>query len=321
MIDLPKRSDSIYKEIEEFEDYEFTNCIAYEMAIRNEEAKKIIQKISKLNSIRHHFIYRKNEDGDYYDLFGRSDKYFILENDLVVKQLETKLLKTFMIDYSKINDRPCGNILLTRESLIYIMQQGLFFLNESKINPINNTLANFTRKDFFEIHQSYNIKTKENISKLKDTRTKKLRYKDKDISIPLNLNLPKDELIAYISKIKDEYDNDNSIVKNINDLLGEDSTKADDEHTQKKSNPIRWADWFYIYDCYKILKANKKDSDENLFGDIDTKLKEHYDSLKINHYSEKQYKIIKKKMIYNIDNLGYKELITGVSNTNKHKWL
>jgi len=35
-----KRDDAIYKEIEEFKDYELTQCIAYEMMIRNDEFKK-----------------------------------------------------------------------------------------------------------------------------------------------------------------------------------------------------------------------------------------------------------------------------------------
>jgi hypothetical protein len=37
---LPQRDDLIYKEIEEFQDYELTNCVAYEMAIRNKEFEK-----------------------------------------------------------------------------------------------------------------------------------------------------------------------------------------------------------------------------------------------------------------------------------------
>ena len=37
---LPQRDDLIYKEIEEFQDYELTNCIAYEMAIRNKDVIK-----------------------------------------------------------------------------------------------------------------------------------------------------------------------------------------------------------------------------------------------------------------------------------------
>ena len=43
-IELPQRDDNIYKEIEAFNDYEFTNCIAFEMAIRNKEVKSFYQK-------------------------------------------------------------------------------------------------------------------------------------------------------------------------------------------------------------------------------------------------------------------------------------
>ena len=38
---LPNRADEKYTRIENYEDYEFTHCIAYEMAIRNEEDIKI----------------------------------------------------------------------------------------------------------------------------------------------------------------------------------------------------------------------------------------------------------------------------------------
>ena len=51
-IKLPKRSDSIYKEIEEFEDYEYSNCIAYEMAIRNKEVKRLIKVLNKMEHLR-----------------------------------------------------------------------------------------------------------------------------------------------------------------------------------------------------------------------------------------------------------------------------
>lgn len=46
---LPKRSDSIYQEIENFEDYEYTNCIAYEMMIRNKDySEKIKNAINEI---------------------------------------------------------------------------------------------------------------------------------------------------------------------------------------------------------------------------------------------------------------------------------
>ena len=80
----------------------------------------------------------------------------------------------------------------------------------------------------------------------------------------------------------------------------------------------RWADWFYIYDCYQILKVNnKKKSNETIYNEIDLLLLEYYDLIEIeqeNYYSIKTYKTIMKNMKYLIDNLGYKEQITRVKN-------
>lgn len=48
---LPNRADEKYTRIEGYEDYEFTHCIAYEMAIRNENVKKLNSTLEKLNSL------------------------------------------------------------------------------------------------------------------------------------------------------------------------------------------------------------------------------------------------------------------------------
>ena len=56
MRELPKRSDAIYKEIESFEDYELTNNMAYEMAIRNSESKIIISKLAYINTQRNYIF-------------------------------------------------------------------------------------------------------------------------------------------------------------------------------------------------------------------------------------------------------------------------
>ncbi len=48
-IKLPKRSNMKYLRIERYEDYEFAHCIAYEMAIRNEEVIKLTKLLEKLN--------------------------------------------------------------------------------------------------------------------------------------------------------------------------------------------------------------------------------------------------------------------------------
>ena len=48
---LPIRADEKYTRIEGYEDYEFTHCIAYEMAIRNKNIKKLTNTLEKLNSL------------------------------------------------------------------------------------------------------------------------------------------------------------------------------------------------------------------------------------------------------------------------------
>ncbi|KIM07181.1 MAG: hypothetical protein KU29_07460 [Sulfurovum sp. FS06-10] len=50
-----KRSDAIYLEIESFADYELTQCIAYEMAVRNKDNVEAINKI-----IKYHDYYEQN---------------------------------------------------------------------------------------------------------------------------------------------------------------------------------------------------------------------------------------------------------------------
>lgn len=48
----PNRRDEVYTEIEEFKDYELNNCIAYEMAIRNDNVKKLIPEFKNLDDVR-----------------------------------------------------------------------------------------------------------------------------------------------------------------------------------------------------------------------------------------------------------------------------
>ncbi len=43
------RGDEQYTRIEKYEDYEFTHCIAYEMAIRNIHVKRLKKSLEKLN--------------------------------------------------------------------------------------------------------------------------------------------------------------------------------------------------------------------------------------------------------------------------------
>ncbi len=66
MSDLPKRDDPIYQEIESFEDYELTQCVAYEMAIRNKNIIRLKAEIDELlsNVSNEHEKYCANEENE-----------------------------------------------------------------------------------------------------------------------------------------------------------------------------------------------------------------------------------------------------------------
>lgn len=48
---LPERDEQKYLRIEKYEDYEFTHCIAYEMATRNSEVIKLTNIVENLNNL------------------------------------------------------------------------------------------------------------------------------------------------------------------------------------------------------------------------------------------------------------------------------
>ena len=91
-IKLPKRKDPIYTEIEQFEEYEFTNCIAYEMAIRNNEVKRLFNFIKTNDNLRWNI---KSKDIKRIIL----GKYPKLNNHMVVDEIKRKLLNKYLIKY------------------------------------------------------------------------------------------------------------------------------------------------------------------------------------------------------------------------------
>ena len=287
---LPQRNDLIYKEIEEFQDYELTNCVAYEMAIRNEILIKILDD----------YLDTKDEL-----IFGEDEKEYKLLNDYGFNSLSLSCYKisnflSFNINYNSgmISANYSEDILLdkNKNNNIYLVDNVL--INTSYENNQNNEIniienININKNYIPSIHFGYArplLKFKKN--KIFNTET--------------NLNLPKEELIAYISKIKDEYDKNNSIIKTPLELLGETLDKSDNKKTLKKPKASVYADWFYIYDYWKYEKAQgKTDKDIYIALEVENNVP----------YKEDMLRKIRDKMKYFIDDLGYKELITGVKNS------
>lgn len=80
---LPQRDDLIYKEIQKFQNYELTNCIAYEMAIRNTEVKELLKEI---------ILYPLYEFSPYEDKHIELDEK-LEKNFLLILKLESILKK------------------------------------------------------------------------------------------------------------------------------------------------------------------------------------------------------------------------------------
>jgi len=76
VINLPQREDPNYKEVENFEDYELTQCIAYEMLIRN---KDVCELINQYESYEIGFDERGDTYHPYKDLLQQKllEKYFV----------------------------------------------------------------------------------------------------------------------------------------------------------------------------------------------------------------------------------------------------
>lgn len=265
-IKLPKRSDSIYKEIEEFEDYEYSNCIAYEMCIRNKEVKRLFEVLEKMEHLRKSLKPKERINWKKH----RRDYYPIVENKLTLNVIKKELKNKYFIDFNKkqiINHKP--------ENLKDCL--GLIsFVPKAKSNEakefenkefekwlfIDKIGKNEIIKDGYYSIQTYYKKDNKYKNKIYTNFKKELIKPYNKTEIELNLNLPKNELIAYISKIKDDYDKDNSIIKSPLELLGED-IKIDNSIDKNKINKNLIAKKFFVYDYVTKRLEQIEDSIKN----------------------------------------------------------
>ncbi|MDD2292060.1 MAG: hypothetical protein PHV52_07265 [Aliarcobacter sp.] len=335
MVKLPQRDDLIYKEIEEFQEYELTNCIAYEMAIRNTELKKLLKKImqyplyefspyeDKHNELdekleKNYFInfdIRKHIEKSYEEYLKKYHKEFYERQEYIKVMIvfKNKEFEKHIIDNIIEYDDKVQNYFYSNfERLKFEYDE--FTTEENKIHsnskPLIHKLSVVKIDGKSEIVKEKSpciaIIEDRNFLRFKRPRLSIHKELDKTINFNINLNLPKEELIAYISKIKDDFDKDNSIIKTPLELLGETLEKSNNNKTPKKPKASVYADWFYIYDYWKYEKAlGKTDKDIFVALEVENNIP----------YKEDMLRKIRDKMKYFIDDLGYKELITGVKNS------
>ena len=289
---FPNRSDEIYKNIENFEDFEFTHSIVYEFARRNKNVQHVVNFLNDLFTIYENFIYKSM---DIYYKYLLKNEFKEDENIEKAKELIEQAIKKHVYEIIKFHKQEdlkkeleglsVNNVkeklykivkLLTDKLyidyyIIYTTEYPLLFKHINEIyNPnenlehdkilieqvnkldLDNCDYNIKHNDFFYIFQ---IIHKKNL-KLNTIYPKyKTSIRDfTDTKVALNLNLPKKEIIDFIEKIKDNYDKKSSIIKTPLELFGE-KLEIDLEDIERKN---KWADLFFIYDYYNVGIENKK---------------------------------------------------------------
>jgi hypothetical protein len=216
---LPSREDVIYEEIEEFKDYELTNCIAYEMAVRVDEVKEYLKKWENGR--------RKWSNG---------------ETDTNEVSIFSKILTNH--GFNSVLD------ILMKPTSQYFVE---YVNKKSKYVEIDGKFGKDLSNHFFCVDTEKKELENEGFIhkniKMEFSRPK-LTFKE-TTNLNLNLSLSEDELIAQIKKIKAEYNKDNSFIKTPLEMLGEDLEKADNSKYPKKPKATIFADWFFIYDYWK----------------------------------------------------------------------
>lgn len=290
---LPKRSHDIYQEIESFEDYELTQCVAYEMAIRNDDNLKAIEEVVQYYNENNEDISKKYQtiqekvnridciDWRYNDTrLSNINKIIKKMNDFREKSMENFETTSLSTDESKIE---------IREGKGYSVYTNLISYGSSHVSNGLHILDNFKRP-------------KLNINPLHS----------RSATIELDLNKPLSELKAYIIHVKEDLENNKDMLKAPIELIGEELQKADSLTNAVLSKQASLADMFYVYDCLKIGMSQRKIQNEvyNYYADqgIETKT--------LDSKTLKKYKEI---AVDYIDNTRYKELITGTKLENLEK--
>ena len=129
---------------------------------------------------------------------------------------------------------------------------------------------NFTFKDGYSIYQaSYEDSNEYDINKIFPNFKRPMKQFNQT-QVAFNMSLPKDEIISYISKIKDDYDNKETSYKTLNQLLYEEDTRTEEKLEHNQQN--RYADDFFIYDYYTQCGENH----ENKLEIIQKKLSQYH---------------------------------------------
>ena len=315
---LPTRFDDNYTNIEKLEKYQFTHCLTYEFARRNVNVENSLNLLFELflyyeqiilpiltkyemttiteemtNAIENvEEVYKKNFIGliTHYKKISFLDKF----EELTLKNLKEK---TSYLVNNIIKD------LYENYYIIYQLEKDKFKSDFSEIfNPLTNlerdkTLTEhigmiFNSEISLEKYYKFNSNENEHFIVYQDILKNKREFSWNiiypnfktairdftDTKVVLNLNLPKDEIIDYIKKIKDDYDNKNSSIKTSRQMLEEELIIEDEFVNILETD--KWGDIFFIYDYYQMSELTTNKNISTITNNIQIELTK-YHGLKV----------------------------------------
>ncbi|AXX95733.1 hypothetical protein [Arcobacter ellisii] len=311
VMNLPNRSYQKYIDIEEVEDYDFSNNLVLEMLSRNKIFKKFSRPFLRYNGLTNKNELTKVEKSiekkysklkkmysqylgfnmDYYDVLKYTFRGFHTNNfsnnkykvDAFPRICDIKngLERAIQFYYEK--DLICNlalqndNILLN--DVIEYYSDYMFITEKSNIIEIHKELPiSILDNDFISTLSESDLINR--IEKIKiGSMFSDLEFiGSKIVNIDLNMNLPLEELIAYVKKIKEEYSKSKSpfeILKNkIEKIDNPKSLGLIPKDNQKRKKT--YADAFYIYDLFESIYFYF----ENIRKDIKDKYKKEKNELK-----------------------------------------
>jgi len=276
------RNNKQYVDIENFKEYEFRTCIAYELAIRNKEVIEFITNgfteyiemdineemkeptLQELGAMKYSGKYFKKLRDTYFMPQALYLKYHFFSD--VWEEIET-LINQHEAYYKRlkeiVQDMQMENRCLTEEeekfcknkkdikmlvSLIFDNKEfnsKNFMYGDGKVcNTINRRTSLFSEA-LYHVEDGREEKITAQLIEPNFSRPKLISFKktvERDIRV--NLELPTKEIISFIEELKKEFKNNRETFLNIEQLFNS-STKEKGNITYGKK---RVADMLFIYD-------------------------------------------------------------------------
>ena len=285
-----KRSDTRYKEVEAFKDYELTQCIAYEMAVRNPDMRAITEKFKKESEFNHFdepWLKRLEQSKS-----AEEEKAILVEFINKVPQRREKIVQQF-----KEEDEAKKRFFFSVPTNLKIS-----FGNLANNSAYNNRVQTNSQRE--QIQKSSMVNDERLKSNFDDDGTAKtvkgavIDYSklfpkfsrplpiipddvNKEIDLHINLALPAKDILAYVETIKRSYDKSSGTVFQTASPLAE-AQQIDKEiftiqikmkkkgskatfDVPEKSQQEVYADLLFLYDVFTDETFAKKSQKMNYF--------------------------------------------------------